>query len=76
MTDADITKLSDSINGEVQAGLTADETEGLSSDEITALVQSTLAAMKPPQVQALIEQAGIPVPSATVTIQVWTYKGA
>jgi hypothetical protein len=76
MTDADIAALKNTINGEVQAGLTEDETQGLADDEIAALVQTRLKAMKPAQVQVLIEQAGITKPLATITIQVWTLKGA
>jgi len=76
MTDADIVALKNSINNEVQAGLTADETQGLTNDEIAALVQTQIKTMKPAQVQVLIEQAGITKPSATITIQVWTLKGA
>jgi len=76
MTDADVAALQDNINSEVQAQLTSDETQNLTTDQIAALVQSNLAAMKPDQIQALIEKAGIAKPSATVTINVWTNKGA
>jgi cell division protein FtsB len=75
MTDADVATLRDTINGEVQAQLTQVEIQGLTADQIAALVQNNLAAMKPEQVQVLIEKAGIPKPSATVTINVWTNKG-
>jgi len=75
MTDTDIATLNTTINSEVQAALPPDKTQGLTSDQIAALVKSTLAAMTPAQVQALIEQAGFTGPTATFTIQVWTIKG-
>jgi hypothetical protein len=76
MTDADITALNNTIDDEVQAGLTPDKTQDLTADEITALVKTTLKAMTPTQVQTLIAQAGITVPTAVITIQIWTLKGA
>jgi len=76
MTDADITSLNNNIAGIIQAGLSADETQGLTADEVAALVQAKLTALKPDQVQALIEQAGLTKPMATITIRVWVLKGA
>jgi hypothetical protein len=75
MTDSDIATLNTTINNEVQAALPAAQTQGLTPDQIAALVKTTLAAMTPTQVQALIEQAGFTGPTATFTIQVWTIKG-
>ena len=43
MTDDDIATLNAAIGSEVQAGLTTAETQGLTSDQITALAQSKLA---------------------------------
>ena len=76
MTDDDIATLNAAIINEVQAGLTTAETQGLTSDQITALAQSKLAKMTPVQIQALIIQAGYTAPAAAVTIQIWTLKGA
>jgi len=76
MTDQDVAALKDSINSSIQSELTADETQGLTDDQIAALVQSKLAALKSPDVQVLIAKAGISKPSAAIQIQIWTYKGA
>jgi hypothetical protein len=76
MTDADIATLNAAIDSEVQAGLTAADTQGLTPDQITALVQSDLTKMTSGQIQALIEQAGFTAPNATITIKVWALKGA
>ena len=77
MTDTDIANLTDSITKAVQAGLTADQIQGLTDDQVNALVKSNVAALKPPEVHTLIGQSGIiSKVSATITIQVWTYKGA
>ena len=56
----------------------------LTSDQITALIQTqtaqlvatTLAAQTPDQIKALVAQENIATPTATITINVWTCKGA
>ena len=66
------------------AQIQADNADTLTSAQITALVQTetdklvaeTLKAKSADEVKALVQQANIQSPSATFTINVWTYKGA
>lgn len=76
MTDKQISDLNNAVNGLVRAGLTTADIQNLTEDQIAALVQSKLAAMNPAQIQLLLDQAGLAKPSAVITIQVWTRKGA
>jgi hypothetical protein len=55
--------------------LTQDQIGALIKTETDKLVAQTLAAKSADEVKALVEQAGIESPSATFTINVWTYKG-
>jgi hypothetical protein len=76
MTDDGIAALNAAIDNEIQSGFTADETQGLTNDQIAALVLAKLKALTPAQIQVLVIQAGITEPTAVITIQVWTLKGA
>jgi hypothetical protein len=66
------------------AQIQADNADTLTPAQITALVQTetdklvaeTLKAKSADEVKALVQQANIQSPSATFTINVWTYKGA
>ena len=56
--------------------LTQDQIAGLVQTETDKLVAETLKAKSADEVKMLVEQAGIESPSATITINIWTYKGA
>jgi cell division protein FtsB len=56
--------------------LTQDQIAGLVKTETDKLVAETLKAKSADEVKMLVEQAGIESPSATITINIWTYKGA
>jgi hypothetical protein len=66
------------------AQIQADNADTLTPAQITALVQTetdklvaeTLKAKSADEVKTLVQQANIQSPSATFTINVWTYKGA
>jgi hypothetical protein len=56
--------------------LTQDQIAGLVQTETDKLVAETLKAKSADEVKVLVEQSGIESPSATITINIWTYKGA
>ena len=56
--------------------LTQDQIAGLVKTETDKLVAETLKAKSADEVKMLVEQSGIESPSATITINIWTYKGA
>ena len=56
--------------------LTQDQIAALIKTETDKLVAETLKAKSADEVKALVQQANIQSPSATFTINVWTYKGA
>jgi hypothetical protein len=56
--------------------LTQDQIAGLVQTETDKLVAETLKAKSADEVKMLVEQSGIESPSATITINIWTYKGA
>ena len=76
-------ELKDAINA-LTIQIQADNADTLTQDQISALVETetdklvaqTLSAKSADEVKALVEQANIQRPSATFTINVWTYKGA
>lgn len=76
MTQKEIDDMIDRINNEVESKLTNAEKEGLTKDQIDALVQSKLAGMSSTDIQLLLEKVGIDKPTAVITIKIWTYKGA
>ena len=54
--------------GETQAQITADITTATNQ-----IIAKTIAAATPAQITALMAQAGVPSPTGTFTISVWTY---
>jgi hypothetical protein len=76
MTAEDIASMIEDINSQVESELTDAEREGKTEEEITALVQSRLAAKTSAEIAELIEEAGLDKPKASITIKIWTYKGA
>jgi len=50
--------------------------DALVQTAVDQLVASALTAQSAGQIQILIDQAGIPAPSAVITINVWSSKGA
>ena len=76
-------ELKDAINA-LTIQIQTDNADTLTQDQISALVETetdklvaqTLSAKSADDVKALVEQANIQRPSATFTINVWTYKGA
>ena len=58
------------------AGLPQAQIDVLVKTAVDQLVASALAAQSAGQIQILIDQAGIAAPSAVITINVWTSKGA
>jgi hypothetical protein len=71
-----ITALTVQIQTDNADTLTQDQIASLIKTETDKLVAETLKAKSADEVKALVEQAGIESPSATITINVWTYKGA
>jgi hypothetical protein len=76
MTAEEIGDMLESIKDSIRGDLTDAETEGKTDDEIDQLVNAKLAAKSPSEIQLLLEQAGLDRPSAVITIEIWTYKGA
>jgi len=76
MTVEEIATMIDAINSQVESELTEAEKAGKTEAEIAALVQSKLAAKTSAEIAKLIEEAGLDKPTATITIKIWTYKGA
>lgn len=56
--------------------LTSDQIAVLVKTATTQLVATTLAAQTPDQIKALVAQENIATPTTTITINVWTCKGA
>jgi phosphotransferase system HPr-like phosphotransfer protein len=78
---AEIKTQIDALAAQIQADnaggtLTQDQINTLIKTETAQLVATTLAAKTADEVKALVEQANIARPSATITINIWTYKGA
>ena len=78
---AEIKTQIDALAAQIQADnaggtLTQDQINTLIKTETAQLVATTLAAKTADEVKALVEQANIATPSATITINIWTYKGA
>ena len=67
------------LTGKIQtdnAGLPQAQIDALVQTAVDQLVASALTAQSAGQIQILIDQAGIAAPSAVITINVWTSKGA
>ena len=77
---AEIKTQIDALAAQIQADnatkLTQKEIDALIKTETARLVAATLTAKTADEVKALVEQANIATPSATITINIWTYKGA
>ena len=88
---AEIDGINTKIKAEIQDAIDAmtaqmqtDNVDSLTQAQIDTLVQTetakmvadALAGKKPDEIKVLVEQANIARPSATITIDVWTYKGA
>ena len=71
-----ITALAAQIQKDNASLLTPDQIAALVKTETDALIATTLASQTPDQIKALVEQANIVTPTATITINVWTCKGA
>jgi hypothetical protein len=72
---AQITALTTKIQTD-NAGLPQAQIDALVQTAVDQLVASALTAQSAGQIQILIDQAGIAAPSAVITINVWTSKGA
>ena len=72
----DINALTIQIQTDNADTLPQNQIDALVKTETAKLVAQTLSAKSADDVKALIEQAGIQSPSATITINIWTYKGA
>ena len=72
----DITALTTKIQTENAGALTKAQIDTLIKTATDKLVAQRLAAKSPEQVGTLLDQAGLPRPTAVITINVWTYKGA
>jgi hypothetical protein len=70
-----ITALTNKIQTD-NAGLPQAQIDALVQTAVDQLVATALAAQSAGQIQILIDQAGIATPSAVITINVWTSKGA
>jgi hypothetical protein len=71
-----ITALTAQIQKDNAGKLTPDQIAALVKSETDALIATTLASQTPEQIKALVEQANIAAPTAVITIDVWTCKGA
>lgn len=76
MTNEEVQDMNTRIKDAVKGKLTETETENKTEEEIAGLVDSKLATMTADQIQVLMAQAGLVKPSAAITIEIWTYKGA
>ena len=76
MTAEDIGDMLESIKDGIKNELTDAETEGKTEDEIDQLVNAKLAAKSTSEIQLLLEEESLDKPSAVITIEIWTYKGA
>ena len=76
MTAEEISDMLESIKGNIRDELTDAETEGKTEDEIEQLVSTKLSAKSSSEIQLLLEEEGLDKPSAVITIEIWTYKGA
>ena len=56
--------------------LTQEQIDALIQTETADLVAKTLAAKTADEIKMMVDEAGIARPSATITITIWTYKGA
>jgi hypothetical protein len=74
MTNEEVTQLIDSINSQIESKLTDAEKKDKTEAQITALIQSKLAAMSTTEIQQLMGNAGVGKPTAVITIKIWTYK--
>ena len=64
------------IKDRIKADLTDSETEGKTEDEIDQLVNAKLASKSADEIRLLLEEERLDKPSAIITIEIWTYKGA
>ena len=80
-------KIADSIKDQIAALATqiqTDNADTLTQDQINALIKTetdkliadTLAAKTADEIKTMVDEAGIKRPSAVITINIWTYKGA
>jgi hypothetical protein len=76
MSDTEIKDKIKAIKEIIKGQLTEDEKKDLTDDQITALVESKYAALTKDDIPKLLQLAGFDKPSATVTVEIWTYKGA
>jgi hypothetical protein len=76
MTDEEVGQLIEAIKNQIESKLTDTEKEGKTDEQIAAMVQGKLAAMSSSEIQWLMEEAGVDKVTATITIKIWTYKGA
>jgi hypothetical protein len=76
MTVEDITELIEKIYGIVLKEIPTSEIEGKTETVINALIEERLTAKSPVEIQALLDDAGLDLPSALIVIKIWTYEGA
>jgi hypothetical protein len=71
-----IEALTEEIQTENEDTLTSEEIDALIATKTAELIQKTLNNKTTDQVRALVERVNLEKPSATITIKIWTYKGA
>ena len=72
----EIEALDTKIRTENADTLTTEQIDALIKTETDKLIAATLAAKTPEEIKVLVDEAGIQRPSAVITINIWTYKGA
>ena len=72
----EINALATKIQTENADTLTQEQIAALIKTQTTDLVAAALAAKTADEVKTMVDEAGIKRPSAVITINIWTYKGA
>ena len=60
---------------DIENGLTAEETEGKTEEEIRQLVLEKLAAKTTEEIKLFYEMQGLETPSANIVFEILTYEG-
>jgi len=71
-----INALASQIQTDNGDSLTKTQIDALIKTETASLVAKTLAAKTADEIKVMVDGVGIARPSATITITIWTYKGA
>ena len=72
----EITALATKIRTDYADTLTTEQIDALINTETAKLIAATLAAKTPEEIKTMVDEASIARPSAVITINIWTYKGA